>query len=223
MIRPVMPMASLKVLATLTACWPVAASATSSTSRGSTTFLIFTQFVEQFLIHFLPARGVEDGDSTALLLDPLQRLARDLHRVRLARRRLKDRHAEGVAQHDELLHRRGTEDVARDEQRALALLLQQCRQLGGGRRLARAVQARDQDALGRGDVERDGAAAQQRGKFVVEDLHDLLCGRDGAQHLLAQRLRLHRLAKVLGDLEIHIRLQQTHADLPHRVRRRWLR
>jgi hypothetical protein len=59
--------------------------------------------------------------------------------------------------------------------------------------------------------------AEDLHEFIVEDFHDLLAGRDGAQHLRTDGLRLHGGDEVFGDLEIDIGLQQRHADVLHRI------
>src|SRR5207247_1053247 len=78
-----------------------------------------------------------------------------------------------------------------DEARLAALLAQQQRELRGGGRLARALQPSKQDHGRRpsGEGELGATRAHQRRQLVVDDLHDLLAGRDALQHLLAKRPR----------------------------------
>ena len=54
-------------------------------------------------------------------------------------------------------------------------------------------------------------------QFVVDDLHELLAGPDARQHLRAERLLLHLVAKLLRDLVIHVGGQQRQAHLAHGV------
>src|SRR5262249_13005421 len=70
-----------------------------------------------------------------------------------------------------------------------ALAPQQPRELGGGRRLARALEAREQDRV----AERllDSLAAEQLCQLLVHDLHDLLRRRQALEDLLAERPLAH--------------------------------
>ena len=122
----------------------------------------------------------------------------------------------------ELVDGRGTLQIGRDEAGLTALLAQQERELGRGGGLARPLQAREQDHGRRPGREGEArvAGAHQRGELVVDDLHDLLAGRDALQHLLAERLLAHARDEVLDDVEVDVGLQQGQADLPHRARNR---
>ena len=51
----------------------------------------------------------------------------------------------------------------------------------------------------------------------MDDLHDLLAGRDALQHVLAERALAHLSYEVLDDLEVDVRLEQREPDLPHRT------
>ena len=51
----------------------------------------------------------------------------------------------------------------------------------------------------------------------MKNLHDLLAGRDAAQHFLAERLFLDPRDEILRDLVIDIRLKQGEPHLAHRV------
>ena len=51
----------------------------------------------------------------------------------------------------------------------------------------------------------------------MDDLHELLAGADALEHLGAERLLLHLLAKILRDLIIDVRGQQRQPHLAHRV------
>ena len=51
----------------------------------------------------------------------------------------------------------------------------------------------------------------------MKNLHDLLTGRDAAQHFFAQRLFLDARDESLRDLEIDIGFEQREADLPQRI------
>ena len=91
----------------------------------------------------------------------------------------------------QLLARGGTIDVDRNQQRAMAALLQPVRQLAGGRRLTGTLQAgheNDGRRL-RGKLQLGRVFAQDLDQFVAHNLDDLLAGRERGHHLLADRLR----------------------------------
>ena len=118
----------------------------------------------------------------------------------------------------ELVDRRGSLEVACDEAGPLAVLPQEQRELGGGGRLARALQAREEDD-GRRPAERESrvARAHERGQLLVDDLHDLLAGSQALQDVLAERALLDRVGEVTRDLEVDVRLEERETDLAHRL------
>src|SRR5688572_14540549 len=59
--------------------------------------------------------------------------------------------------------------------------------------------------------------AQQVHQFIVNDFDDLLAGLDALDHFLAERLGLHPVDEIPGNLEIHVRFQQRHPHLAQRV------
>ena len=60
------------------------------------------------------------------------------------------------------------------------------------------------------------------GQLVVDDLDDLLAGREALRHVGAERARPHALDEVLDDLEVDVGLEQREPDLAHRARDRVL-
>jgi len=66
------------------------------------------------------------------------------------------------------------------------------------------------------------ARPHQRRQLVVDDLHDLLAGRDALQDVLAERALAHVGDEVLDDLEVDVGLEQGEPDLAHRARDRLL-
>src|SRR5262249_25335183 len=96
---------------------------------------------------------------------------------------------------------------------------EQLRELGGGRRLARALQAGHQDHGGRTRRERDPRrlAAHQRGQLLVDDLDDLLARGELLEDLDPERPLLDRRRELLDDLEVDVGLEQREADLAHRL------
>ncbi len=116
-----------------------------------------------------------------------------------------------LAQDGELLHRGGAVGVEAGHEDALALaLLEAAGDLGGGRRLAAALQADHQDRGGRVvDLERAGIdiPGQEMDELVMDDLDDLLAGGDGLGDRLAGGLGLHRGHEVAGDGEGDVGLE----------------
>ena len=55
--------------------------------------------------------------------------------------------------------------------------------------------------------------AEQVHQFVMDDFDDLLAGLDALDDFRAEGFGFDALDEVAGDLEIHVGLQQRHADL----------
>ena len=111
----------------------------------------------------------------------------------------------------------GPVEVAGDEQRAAAFLEEALGEFGGGGGFAGAVEAANEDAGGRVEIERGLVAAEQQGEFVVEDFDDLLAGFDRLEDVLADGLGLDACDEVLGDAKLDIRFEQGDADLAQGV------
>ena len=146
------------------------------------------QLGHQAFVDAEPAGGVEDEDVVALATCGIERAARDLQGL-LA---LDDRQARDLdllGQHLELVLGGGALGVEGGEQHLLALAQAQAAgELGAGRGLARALEARHQDDGGRAaHGELAGLGTQDRHELVVDDLHHHLAGRDALDHVLADR------------------------------------
>ena len=88
----------------------------------------------------------------------------------------------------ELIGRGRAVRVGGDEERPAALLHEVAGELRGRRRLARALEADERDHGGVAlEVERPIAAAEQRNQLLVDDLHDLLAGRQALENLRTDR------------------------------------
>ena len=111
------------------------------------------ELLHQRLVDLQPAGGVEDHD-VALRRPSPARCRRARPCTAIAPLVRVDRDADLPAELDQLLDRGGPLEVGSDERRALAVLLEQQRELAGGGRLARALQAGEQD--------RSSAAAARR-------------------------------------------------------------
>jgi hypothetical protein len=82
----------------------------------------------------------------------------------------------------ELVDRGRALEVGGDERRLLALLAQEQRELRGGGRLARPWRPASRITVGGFAAKRAASRrAHQRGQLVVDDLHDLLAGRQALE------------------------------------------
>ena len=136
------------------------------------------------------AGGVDDDDvvQRALgLLDRGRRATRDRVADAVAGLGGEDRYADPLAVDLELVDGVGALQVAGDQQRGLALLLEPQRELGGQRRLAGALEAGEHDdgRAGLGVAQPAGLAAEDRDELLVDDLDDLLGRVQRAADLLA--------------------------------------
>jgi hypothetical protein len=163
------------------------------------------------------ARRVDDHRPEPALCRSADGLAADLQRG--LDRVADDRDPELGPERPELVDRRRPVDVGRRQERVLALPLEVPAELGCQGRLARALEPYQQDdgRRLRGHREAVAAAAEQLDHFVVDDLDDLLAGRDGAKHLLARGLGPDLLDEGPDDLEVDVRLQEGDAHLAERL------
>ncbi len=171
------------------------------------------ELFHQRLVDVQPARGVEDDDVLALAPRLVDSRGHRLDRIG----RREDRDLELAAQLLELLDGGRAGEVGGDERGRVPLLAQEERELRGGRRLARALEAREQDHRRRtaGERELRVAAPHERGQLLVDDAHDLLPGREALRHVGAERPLAHPRDEVLHDLEVDVGLEQREADLAH--------
>ena len=131
---------------------------------------------------------------------------------------LKERDADIVRDDAKLLDGGGAIDVARDEQRTLAAILQMQRELAGRRRLAGALQSDHHHDRGRADErESDFVAAKEILKLVANDFRDLLRRRECGEDILADRFLANAIREFLDDFEVHVGFEQRDADLFQRV------
>ena len=178
----------------------------------------------QRFIDMEAARGIEQQHVGRLQLGAFHRPARDIDRL-LA---LDDRecgHLDLFAEHLELFLRGRTVDVQRGHHGLFAVLfLEQLAQLGGGGGLARTLQADHHDHDRRLGSEIEFAIlgvgvftpAEHGDQFIVDDLDDLLAGRDRLEHVLADRLLGHRVDETADNRQRDIGLEQRDAYLAHR-------
>ena len=174
----------------------------------------------QLVVDLQAARGVDDdgvetrfaraGDAAPRRLDGVLRVGPE------------DRDLNLRAELLELVDRGGTLQVGRDQPGLPALAAQVQRELGGGRRLARALQAGEQDDRELAEREARLALTHQLRQLVVDDLHDLLAGSQALQHRLAERLLADAGDEVTDDGEVDVGFEQREPDLAHRTRDRLL-
>ena len=98
------------------------------------------------------------------------------------------------------------------------LLRQPSPQLARGRRLARALEAEQQDHARPGLRRRQpaGGVAEQRQHLVADDADDLLGRRQALQDLLIDGAVAHAVDERLDDLEVDVRFEQRQPDLAQR-------
>ncbi len=89
-------------------------------------------------------------------------------------------------------------------------------QLRRGGRLAGSLEPDESDDGGVAvEVERPVAGAEERDQLLVDDLHDLLAGRQAAEDLGSNSSLADARDEVLDDLEVDVRLEERQADLAH--------
>ena len=163
-----------------------------------------------------PTGRVQDHDVEAFLARGFEAEPRRSDGI-LAVERV-DRDLDLLAELLELVDRCGSLEVARDERGPLAVLPKEQGELCGRGRLARALQAREEDHRRRtSEREARVTRAHERGELLVDDLHDLLARRQALEDVLPERALLHRRGEVAGDLEVHVRLEERQANLAHRL------
>ena len=138
------------------------------------------QLFHQRVVDVQTAGRVDHQRVEADLLAVQPRRAAQLERVVDALAR-EDRNVDRLADDRQLVARRRAVDVDREQQRvAVLILLQPLRQLAGRGRLTRALQSDDHDRVraARGEEQSARRAAEHLDHLVVDDLDDLLPGRE---------------------------------------------
>ena len=152
-----------------------------------------------------------------------ERTRRDVER-RLSGCRRKERGVGLRRNGAQLLDRRRAVDVGRDEQHLLLALRQQpSGELAGGGRLARALQAGQQDHRRRLRRQTEVAlrfrkiAADQQRELALHDADQRLPGRQAADDFLAERLLLDARDEVAHHGKRDVGFEQGHAHLAQHV------
>ena len=119
----------------------------------------------------------------------------------------------------ELVDRRRTLEVGRDERRLLPVVPQQQRELRRSRRLARPCRPASRITVGDFDenTSRESPVPIRADSSSWTILTTCWPGRQRLEHVLAERAFAHTGREVLDDAEVHVRLEQRKADLAHRA------
>src|SRR5262249_9404885 len=131
-----------------------------------------------------------------------------------------DRNLDRLPEHLELVDRRRPSEIERREQHALPASLPVPRQLRRGRGLARSLKAREEDhprAVRRELRPRLLRASEEAHELVVDDLDDLLPGRDALEEVRAHRAFFDRAQELAHDGQVDVCLEENAADLPQRL------
>ena len=215
-----MSIRSWNAVATATACWPVIASSTSSESVGSGDVADALELGHQLLVDLQAAGGVDDHGVEPLGAGALEPGAHRLDRV--GRVGAEDGNVDLRAELLELVDCGRALKVGGDQARLAAAGLELARELGGGRRLARALEPCEQDDGLALQLELGGLGPEQVGELLVDDLHHLLARVQPLRDLLVECALAHAGDEVVDDVEVDVRLDQREADLAHRPRDRLL-
>ena len=175
------------------------------------------QFFDEVLIDFLTAGGVENDGGGILGFEPFDGAFGGFEDVFFPWFWDEDGDLDFVGQHLQLLNGGGAVEVEGHERRPLAFFFQPTGEFGAGGGFARSIQAADEDVSWSGEVQRGGVSAEQSAQFIVENLDDLLAGRDGLEDLIAESADFHGLDKRLGHTQFHVGFQQGHAHVTHRL------
>ena len=129
--------------------------------------------------------------------------------------RSEHRYSGSLADHHELIHRVGSLKVGSHKQRRSPLLSQVQRQLAGQGCLASTLQACQQDDCrpGLGELKPSALTAQNRDKFLVDDLDHLLSGIERARYLHRQGPLAHGGGELTYDRKRNVSFEQGCPDL----------
>ena len=168
------------------------------------------ELVHHLVVDLQAAGGVDDHDAVARALRLRRCRAFAIFTTSCVVALGVHRDVELLPERLELVDGGGAVDVGGDEPRRASFGLELARELGGGGRLSGALQPDHHD-----DGRRDGAEleplaplAEHGGELVVDDLDELLRGRDGAQLRDADGLLLDALEELARELEVDVGLEE---------------
>ena len=214
---PSYPTPSRNAWAVFTASWPIIASTTKSTSSGVTASRMSAACC--ISSSSMPRRPAVSTMTTSCRVRLASSTAAAGHRDRVADAVARLGRVDGdpgALTHDlELLDRVRALQVGGDEHRALALVLEPQRELGGERGLSGALEAGQHDHGRRGlrEPQPPGLAAEDPDELLVDDLDDLLGGVQRLADLGAAGALLDRRDEVLDHGQRDVGLEQRQPDL----------
>ena len=173
------------------------------------------ELLHELFVYLQPARGIYYNGVEALRTGVFHSLFCSLYRV--LRALFEHFGARVPADHFQLVYGGGAVDVARDEQRALAVLFEVNGELSAQRGLARALKAAHHDDRGRlaGDGELGVGGTHQRDELFVYYLYYLLRRIQAFEYLLPDRLFRDVGAELFCDLNVYVCLQKSDANFAH--------
>src|SRR5438552_10438102 len=177
------------------------------------------ELAHELVVDRLPPGGVDQHGVAAARARGRDPLACNRDRVATGRRRM-DRQPELARERLELGDRGRPVHVGGDEVRgAPALGREPARELRRGGGLPRAVQTDQHDDHGRrpAEVEPGGPLAEEPRQLAVHEPHEVLLGRETAQHLGAERVALDGLDEVADDVQVDVGLEEGEAHVPQRL------
>ena len=161
------------------------------------------------------AGGVEDDRVADLLSSGIEAAPGDGQDVRSGRGAI-DGDVERFAERLELVGRGRPIRVGGHEQRSASLFVEMPSELRGGGGLTRALQTDEHDNRRvSGQPEGSIAGRKQRDQLLVDDLHDLLAGRQALEDLGPHGSFTDPGDEVLDDLEVDVGLEQSQPHLSH--------
>ena len=165
-----------------------------------------------------PAGGIDHDHVPAVFFRVLDAVLGDLDGVFRGLIRI-DGDIRLLAEDSELLDGGGPLQVVRDQQGVAALRDEVLAQLGGGGRLAAALEAGHQDDRrpGRDEVNPRIDRPHELDQLVMDDLDHHLAGMEALDHLGPDRLFPHVLGELLDDVIVHVGFEQGLADVVHGV------
>jgi hypothetical protein len=171
------------------------------------------EFLDEWLIEFLSASGIENLHIAACGIAPVQCLAGNLKHMGLAFFGAENRNIDLPAENGELVDSGGPMEVASNEEGRAALRFSKAGQLGRGGGFSRAIEAHDENARGLVEIELRGVASEECAEFLVEDFYDLLAGGYAAENSFAKGLFLDLGYEILRNLEVDIGIEQGEPNL----------
>jgi len=127
-----------------------------------------------------------------------------------------DGYADLGSQHGKLLHSRRTNEIAGHEENFPALGFQAVRELGRGRRLARALEPEEKDdglSVGSSQVEILICVAEKGNHLVVDDFDELLARAYRTKDLFTLRFLQGGINEAPHDAQVHIGFEEGHLYL----------